>query len=181
SQYFSEINVSWELDIWGKIRRQKESALAEYLQTYEARKAVQTALVAAIADGYYNLLMLDEQLEVARRNLQLNDSTLHIVKLQRDAGEVTALAVQQTESQMLVAASLIPQLEQEVTVQENTLMALTGRMPRDVVRSGRLDDFVTEDNLAAGVPLSMVANRPDVREAELALRSANAQVGVAQA
>ncbi|WP_257658150.1 efflux transporter outer membrane subunit [Parapedobacter lycopersici] len=181
SQYSSEINVSWELDIWGKIRRQKESALAEYLQTYEARKAVQTALVAAIADGYYNLLMLDEQLEVARRNLQLNDSTLHIVKLQRDAGEVTALAVQQTESQMLVAASLIPQLEQEVTVQENTLMALTGRMPRDVVRSGRLDDFVTEDNLASGVPLSMVANRPDVREAELALRSANAQVGVAQA
>lgn len=181
SQYFSEINVSWELDIWGKIRRQNESALAEYLQTHEARKAIQTTLVAAIADGYYNLLMLDEQMEVARRNLQLNDSTLRIVRLQRDAGEVTALAVQQTESQMLIAASLIPQLEQEITLQENTLMALVGQMPSGVSRSSRLDDFVTENDLAAGVPLSMVANRPDVREAELALRSANAQVGVAQA
>lgn len=181
SQYFSEINVSWELDVWGKIRRQNESALAGYLQTYEARKAVQTALVAAIADGYFNLLMLDEQLEVARRNLQLNDSTLKIVILQRDAGEVTSLAVQQTESQMLVAASLIPQLEQEIAVQENTLMALTGQMPGEVFRSSRLDDFVAENDLAAGVPLAMVANRPDVREAELGLRSANAEVGVAQA
>jgi len=181
SQYFSEINMSWELDIWGKMRRQKESALAEYLQTYEARRAIQTALVEAIADGYYNLLMLDEQLEVAKRNLQLNDSTLRIVKLQRDAGEVTALAVQQTESQMLVAASLIPQLEQEIAIQENTLMALTGRMPGEVRRSSNLDDFVTENDLAAGVPLSMVTNRPDVREAELALRAANAQAGVAQA
>ena len=181
SQYLSQINVSWELDVWGKIRRQNESALAEYLQTYEAQKAVQTALVAAIADGYYNLLMLDEQMEVAQRNLQLNDSTLKIVKLQRDAGEVTSLAVQQTESQMLVAASLIPQLEQEIAIQENTLMALTGQMPREVLRSNRLDDFVAENDLAVGVPLAMVANRPDVREAELALRSANAQVGVAQA
>lgn len=82
---------------------------------------------------------------------------------------------------MLVAASLIPQLEQEIALQENTLMALTGRMPADVVRSSKLDDFVAENELTAGVPLSMVANRPDVREAELALRSANAQAGVAQA
>ena len=181
SQYLSSISFNWELDIWGKIRRQNESALAEYLQTHEARKVVQTSLVAAIADGYYNLLMLDEQLEVARRNLRLNDSTLRIVKLQRDAGEVTALAVQQTESQMLVAASLIPQLEQEIAIQENTLMALTGRMPDNVSRSATLNDFVTNDTLLAGVPLYMVLNRPDVKAAELDLRSANAQVGVAQA
>src|SRR3546814_2032754 len=99
--------MSWELDIWGKLRRQKESAHAEYLQTFEARKAIQTSLVAAIAEGYYNLLTLDAQLEVAQRNLRLNDSTLQIVKLQRDAGEVSSLAIQQTESQKLVAASLI--------------------------------------------------------------------------
>src|SRR5690606_18904190 len=94
SQYMSSISMSWELDIWGKMRRQKESALAEYLQTFEAQKAIQTSLVAAIAEGYYNLLMLDAQLEVAQRNLKLNDSTLQIVKLQRDAGEVSSLAIQ---------------------------------------------------------------------------------------
>src|SRR5690606_2703984 len=141
SQHSSSISMSWELDIWGKLRRQRESALAQYLQTFEARKAIQTQLVATIAEGYYNLLMLDAQLEVARRNLKLSDSTLRIVRLQRDAGEVSSLALQQTESQMLVAASLIPQLEQEIALQENALMALTGRMPDSVHRSSALMDW----------------------------------------
>lgn len=181
SQYLSSVSMSWELDIWGKMRRQNERALAEYLQTFEARKAIQTSLVATIAEGYYNLLMLDAQLEVARRNLKLNDSTLQIVKLQRDAGEVSSLAIQQTESQMLVAASLVPQLEQEIAIQENTLMALTGRMPDSVYRSSALMDWRMQDAYETGVPLQLLANRPDVREAELALRAANAEVGVAQA
>ncbi|SKB58895.1 efflux transporter, outer membrane factor (OMF) lipoprotein, NodT family [Parapedobacter luteus] len=181
SQYLSSISISWELDIWGKMRRQNESALAEYLQTFEARKAIQTGLIATIAEGYYNLLMLDAQLEVARRNLRLNDSTLQIVKLQRDAGEVSSLAIQQTESQMLLATSLIPQLEQEIAIQENALMALTGRMPDSVYRSSALMDWRMQDTYDAGVPLQLLANRPDVRAAELALRAANADVGVAQA
>lgn len=181
SQYFSSVSVSWELDVWGKLRRQKEGAMAEYLQTFEARKAIQTSLVSAIAEGYYNLLMLDAQLEVAQRNLKLNDSTLQIVKLQRDAGEVSSLAIQQTQSQMLVAASLIPQLEQEIAIQENTLMELTGKMPDSVYRSSALMDWRMQDSYDAGVPIQLLANRPDVREAELALRAANAEVGVAQA
>lgn len=181
SQYFSSISMSWELDIWGKLRRQKEGALAEYLQTFEARKVIQTGVVAAIAEGYYNLLTLDAQLEVARRNLRLNDSTLQIVKLQRDAGEVSSLAIQQTESQMLVAASLIPELEQQIAIQENALMALTGRMPGSVYRSSALTDWHMQETYDSGVPLQLLANRPDVRGAELALRAANAEVGVAQA
>ncbi len=181
SQYLSSIGMSWELDIWGKMRRQKEGALAAYLQTFEAKKAIQTSLIAAIAEGYYNLLMLDAQLEVAQRNLNLNDSTLRIVKLQRDAGEVSSLAIQQTESQMLVAASLIPQLEQEIALQENALMALTGRMPDSVYRSSALMDWRMQEAYDVGIPLQLLANRPDVREAELALRAANAEVGVAQA
>ncbi len=181
SQYYSVLGTSWEIDIWGKLRRQKEAAVAEYLQTDEARKAIQTSLIAAIADGYYNLLMLDAQMEVARRNLRLNDSTLRIVKLQYDAGEVTALAIQQTESQKLIAASLIPSLEQEISIQENALMALTGRMPDGVMRSNTLADLPTDNAFSVGVPLHLMRNRPDVRTAELALQAANAEVGVAQA
>ena len=181
SQYISSISMSWELDIWGKLRRQKESTLAQYLQTFEAQKAIQTSLVATIAEGYYNLLTLDAQLEVAERNLRLNDSTLQIVRLQRDAGEVSSLAIQQTQSQMLVAASLIPELEQQIAIQENALMALTGRMPDGVYRSSALTDWHMQETYDAGVPLQLLANRPDVREAELALRAANAEVGVAQA
>src|SRR5690606_20034728 len=119
--------------------------------------------------------------EVARRNLKLSDSTLRIVRLQRDAGEVSSLALQQTESQMLVAASLIPQLEQEIALQENALMALTGRMPDSVHRSSALMDWRMQEADDVGVPLQLLANRPDVRDAELALRSANAEAGVAQA
>ncbi|WP_244518613.1 efflux transporter outer membrane subunit [Parapedobacter composti] len=181
SQYLSSISLSWEMDIWGRMRRQNERALAEYLQSFEARKAIQTQLVAAIAEGYYNLLMLDAQLEVAQRNLRLNDSTLQIVKLQRDAGEVSSLALQQTESQKLVAASLIPELEQEIAIQENALMALTGAMPDSVYRSSALMDWRMQDSYDTGVPLQLLTNRPDVRQAEQALRAANAEVGVAQA
>src|SRR5690606_7326623 len=102
-------------------------------------------------------------------------------KLQRDAGEVSSLAIQQTQSQMLVAASLVPQLEQEIVIQENTLMALTGRMPDSVYRSSALTDWRMQEAYDSGVPLQLLANRPDVREAELALRAANAEAGAAQA
>lgn len=180
-QHITGIDLSWELDIWGKIRRMNESTLAQYLQTYEARKLLQTQLVANVAEGYYNLLMLDAQLEVARRNLQLTDSTVKMVKLQRDAGQVTSLAIQQTESQKLAAQSLIPQLERQVVIQENSLRALAGQLPDSIRRDAALTDFLIEDSVSAGVPLYMVSHRPDVRSAELALRAANADVGVAQA
>lgn len=181
SQYYSMLSSSWEIDIWGKLRRQKEVAVAEYLQTDEARKAIQTSLVSSVAEGYYNLMMLDAQLEVARRNATLSDSTLRMVKLQYEAGEITALAVQQTESQKLIALSLVPSLEQDIAIQENMIMALTGQMPDRIERSGRLNDIKLRDSLEVGVPLQLVSNRPDVRMSELALQAANAEVGVAQA
>ena len=106
-----------------------------YLQTTEAKKAIQTNLVADVAKGYYNLLMLDAQLAIANKNLLLNDSTLRIIKLQYQAGQVTALAVQQAEAQRLVAVQLIPQLEQEITVQENALSVLTGVLPAAIQRN----------------------------------------------
>lgn len=179
-QNSSSVSLSWELDIWGKIKRQNESTLAQYLQSHEARKLLQTQLVASLAEGYYNLLMLDAQLEVARRHFRLSDSTLRIVKLQRDAGQVTSLAIQQTESQKLAAQSLIPQIERKVAVQENSLRILTGQLPDSIERTLNLSHFM-EDSISAGVPLYIVNNRPDVRASELALRAANADVGVAQA
>src|SRR5579864_8633204 len=110
--YNANIGLSWEADIWGKIRNRKAAALAEYLQTTEAKKALQTTVVANVSNGYYNLLMLDAQLAIARKNVALNDSTLRIIRLQFDAGDVTALAVQQADAQRLAATELVPQLEQ---------------------------------------------------------------------
>ncbi|MBT1697648.1 efflux transporter outer membrane subunit [Fulvivirgaceae bacterium PWU4] len=178
--YTLSTGISWELDVWGKIRRQKQAALADYLQTYEAGRAVQTSLVAQVADSYYNLLMMDEQLAIARRNVSLSDSLLNIIRLQKDAGEVTELAVQQAQAQQQTAALLVPQLEQAITLQENAIHLLAGELPGEVARQLALSDIVIGENLATGVPADLLRFRPDVRASEQALIAANARVGVAQ-
>lgn len=181
SQFSSDLGFSWELDIWGRIANQKDQLQADFLNTYETRNAIQTRLIADIAHGYFNLVMLDAQIEVAKRNLRLNDSTLHMIQLQFDAGEITALAIQQTESQRLLAASLIPELEKEIAVQENSLSALIGEMPDAIKRGSHFDNMMdTEAAINLGSPLEIVRNRPDIKSAEFSLISANAQMNINQ-
>lgn len=179
--YMVSASLSWEADIWGKIKNKKAKALAEYLQTAEAKKAIQTNLVAYTASGYYNLLMLDEQLAIARKNLLLNDSTLRIIKLQFVSGQVTALAVQQAEAQRLVAAQLLPKLQQAITIQENALHVLAGSLPATVQRTHTISSSPFPANLSAGIPAGLVSNRPDVQSRELDLAIANARTGLAKA
>jgi len=175
------VTLSWEADIWGKIRNQQSRALAGYLQTEEARKAVQTNIVAGVSEGYYNLLMLDAQLAIARKNVALNDSTLQMIRLQYNAGQVTALGIQQAEAQKLAAAELVPQLEQSILLQENALSILTGNLPDRIDRTATLEQVPVRDSLSAGVPAALVGRRPDVRSSELALTIANANVGITKA
>lgn len=179
--YSANLALSWEADIWGKIHNQQRSALAAYLQTQEAKKAIQTNIVASVSQGYYNLLMLDAQLDIAQKNVKLNDSTLRIIKLQYDAGQVTSLAVQQADAQKQAAEQLVPQFEQNITIQENALRILTGELPDKIVRNSTLDAMVIPTNVATGVPSAIVSRRPDVRSAELALVIANSKVGISKA
>jgi multidrug efflux system outer membrane protein len=179
--YSANLALTWEADIWGKIRNQSKSALATYLQTTEAKKAIQTNIVAGVSQGYYNLLMLDAQLQIAQKNVKLNDSTLRIIRLQYDAGQVTSLAVQQAEAQRLAAAQLVPQFEQNITIQENALRILTGALPDKIERSATLDQLNVPENLSAGLPSTIVSRRPDVKTAELALVIANGKVGLSKA
>lgn len=175
------LNLSWEADIWGKIKNQKKSALAAYMQTTEAKKALQTSVVATVSSGFYDLLMLDAQLEIAKKTLVLNDSTLFVVNLQYDAGQVNLLAKQQTEAQRLIATQLIPELEKNIQLQENALSVLTGTFPQAQKRQSLLNNLVVKDNLSAGIPSQLLSKRPDVKSAELELKMANAQVGIAKA
>ncbi|MCW3108871.1 MAG: transporter [Segetibacter sp.] len=179
--YSANITFSWEADIWGKIKNQRAGALATYLQTEEAKKAIQTNIVASVSQGFYNLLMLDAQIAIAQKNIALNDSTLRIIRLQYNAGQVTALAVQQAEAQQLTAAALVPQLEKNITIQENALSILAGELPDRIQRNVTLNQVNVSDILSAGVPSEMVSRRPDVRSYELALTRANAQVGITKA
>ena len=179
--YSAGATLSWEADIWGKIRSQKQGAFAGYLQSAEVKKALQTNIVANVSKGYYNLLMLDAQLEIAKKNVQLNDSTTTIIQLKYDAGQVTSLAIQQSEAQKLNAAQLIPLLEQNIAIQENALSVLTGSFPNSKTRSIKLSAIEVKNNSAIGIPSTLVSRRPDVKSAELALKIANANVGITKA
>jgi len=178
--YSLGMGISWEADIWGKVKNQKKEALAHYLQTQEARKTVQTTLIAAIANGYYNLLTLDQQLLIAKRNFALSDSTLQILKAQYNAAQVTSLAVQQVEAQSLTAAQLIPVIEQEITIQENALSVLLGANPAAIRRNRTLDELELS-GFDTGIPSTLLDRRPDVKSAELEVLALNAKVGYTKA
>jgi multidrug efflux system outer membrane protein len=179
--YSLNLALSWEADIWGKIKNQQSKALSGYLQTAEARKAIQSNLVATVAKSYYQLLMLDAQIAIAKKNVLLNDSILTIIKLQFNSGQVTALALQQATAQRLAANELIPQLEREVALEENHLSVLSGVTPAAIARSGSIYDAVYKAMLTTGVPSALLANRPDVKARELDLRIANANSAIAKA
>ncbi len=182
SQFGSEIGFSWEIDIWGKISNAKDQLNAEFMNSQEVRNAIQTNLIANVAKGYFNLLMLDAKIEVAKRNVTLNDSTKKMLELQYQAGEITALGIQQTESQRLIAASLVPELEKEILIQENALQVLTGKMPDRIERGTSFEHLFAENkDISLGSPIEILRNRPDVRGAELELIASNANANIQQA
>src|SRR5690554_5505839 len=180
-QHFARVGTSWEIDIWGKMARQRELALAEYYQTEETRKAMQTYLVAEIAASYYKLLMLKSQLGIAKSNLELNNNTLEVLKLQYDAGEVTLLAVQQVQLQKLKAETFIPQIEKEYLQEENYLNSLLGRFPQPIEIDFWIEEIQPETLYGAGVPFELITNRPDIAAAEYVLMATYAKAGIAQA
>jgi NodT family efflux transporter outer membrane factor (OMF) lipoprotein len=178
--FSASLGLSWEIDIWGRIRREKEEALAGLLQMQQVRRAVQTQLVSDVANGYYNLLMLDQQLEVATQSWQLSDSTLAITNAQYRVGEANMLSIRQAKAQLELTAQLIPQIEQSIQIQENALSLLCGNYAHNIKREyAEKEQFVDISNAAYAV--SLLAVRPDVHAAELALTAANARVGIAQA
>lgn len=176
--YSAGLNLSWEADIWGKFRNQKKRNLALYLQSAEAKKATQTAVVNNVAKGFYDLLMLDAQLDIAKKTLVLNDSIVFVVNLQYESGQVTLLAKQQTEAQRLIAAKLVPELEQNIQLQENAISVLSGSFPEAKERTSNLNELVVTDKLSTGIPAQLLSRRPDVKSAELALKAAYYKVGI---
>ncbi|MFC4163840.1 efflux transporter outer membrane subunit [Epilithonimonas zeae] len=179
--YNAAFNLSWEADIWGKIKNQQEVSKMQYLQTYEATKAIQTQVVAAIAQGYYNLLMLDKQLQIAKSNLELSTNTLSITEKIWKSGDATSLGIQQSKAQKEYTELLITQLEQNIAIQENALSILIGENPTKINRTIEMSDTSLPQNLSAGLPAAMVSRRPDVRQQELVLLESNALIGIAQA
>ncbi len=173
------LGLNWEVDIWGRVKQQKIDALAGLLQNQEYRRGVQTRLVADVANGYYNLLMLDEQLKIAIHSKELSDSTVFVTQAQYRVGEATNLAIQQAKAQLEETKQLIPQIEQSIIQQENALSLLCGQYARGIVRRAEAGDAFRL-NVRGGYPVSLLAARPDIHSAELMLRQQFARVGIAQ-
>jgi len=177
----SGIFANWEIDIWKKFQHYQQADSADYEATWEIKRAIENRLISSIATAYFNLVRLNARIDVARRNANLSDSTLRMMELQYDAGEITKLALQQTEAQRLVALSLVPQLEEEIIIQENILRTLASRYPSAVDISKNPEEIVEIDSLIdVGAPIHLLRNRPDVREAELRLIAANADMNIQQ-
>lgn len=179
--YTSSINISWEADFWRKVSSAKESALSDYMQTQEAAKAVKTRLVAEVVSGYYNLLMLDKQLEISKENLRIANQTLVILKKQYELGMITSLAVQQQENAKDLILKNIPAIENSINVQENGLNILTGTMPDKIERQKSIDNVETPDQFFSGVPAELLSYRPDIKSAELNFRKSLAAIHMAKA
>ncbi len=171
--------LSWEADIWGKIRSNDLATQASYLQTVAAHKAVKTRLIANIASTYFNLLALDEQMEVTKNTISTRENGLETTKALKEAGEVTEVGVQQTDAQLYTAKAILLDLKKQSRILENSFAILLGENPKTFVRSA-LKNQVIDVVLTTGVPSQLLSNRPDVIAAEYNLRNAFQLTNVAK-
>ncbi|MBS1636666.1 MAG: TolC family protein [Bacteroidetes bacterium] len=179
--YVIGLNASWEVDIWKKLRNSKKSAIHKYLSTIEGRNFMVTHLIAEISNSYYELLALDNQLDILRKNIEIQQNALEIVKLEKTAAKVTELAVRKFEAEVLKNQSRQYYIMQQITETENRINFLVGRFPQPVSRDSKGFTDMVVDTIHAGIPSQLLANRPDIKQAEQALIAARLDIKVARA
>jgi len=172
--------LSFELDIWGRLRRATEAARANLLASEETRKAVTTTLVSDVASAYLNLRNLDYQLEISQRTLATRKESLELIRNRQIGGVATLLDLRQGEQLVYTASETIPTLQQQIEQTENQLSLLLGKNPGGVIRGRSLTEQQMPD-VPPGLPSALLERRPDIRAAEQNLIAANAQIGVAKA
>ncbi|UFH52441.1 TolC family protein [Spirosoma sp. KNUC1025] len=179
--YFIGLRSSWEIDIWGKLRNRRRAAYTRVLASQEGRNLIVTSMTADVARLYYSLLALDAELEIIGENIELQQKALELVQVQKEAGRVTELAVQQFRAQLLNTRGLEGRVQQEIVQTENQLNILLGRYPQPIARGASIEKQSLPTGISAGVPAQLVRRRPDIRQAERELEAANVDVAVARA
>jgi outer membrane protein, multidrug efflux system len=174
-------SLAWDLDFWGKYRRATEAARADLVASEWARREVITSLIANLAAGYFQLRALDLQLEISQRTLASRRDSLRLTSLLAQGGSTSMLDVRQAEQLVFTAASEVPILEQQIEQEENFISTLLGNNPAAVPRGRKLTEQEHPPTVPAGLPSSLLERRPDIRQAEEQLISANAQIGIARA
>jgi len=171
------VSAAWEPDIWGRVRRLDEAARNQYLATEEARRGVMLSLLAEVAGDYFELLELDDELAIARRATTSFGESLKLFNQRLAGGVASRLETSSAEAAETAEAAQIPRLERAIAVTENALSVLLGHGPGPITRSVALSDHTAAPNPPAGLPSALLERRPDVRQAEFAAKSANAQIG----
>jgi len=181
SNYVLGANISWEIDIWKKLRNAKKAAVYRYLSSIDGKNFMVTHLVAEISNSYYELLALDNQLEILKKNIELYQSSLEIVRLEKSAARVTELAVRRFEAEVLKNQSRQFYIEQQITITENHLNYLMGRFPQAITRNSKVFIDLPVDTIHLGIPSQLLDNRPDIKRAERELIAAKLEVKSAKA
>jgi outer membrane protein, multidrug efflux system len=179
--FATSVDLAFELDLWGRLRRATEAARAELLASEENRRVVLMTLVSDVARTYFDLLELDRELEIARRTLQTREESLQLERRRFARGLSTQLDVDRADADAAVAAATVPDLERRIAQNENALSVLLGRNPGPIARGTPLDGQRLPPEVPAGLPSALLERRPDIRQAEHTLVAANARIGVAKA
>ena len=178
--YRATADLSWELDLWGRLRRSTSAARSDLVARQEDRRALQLSLIGDVATAYFDLRAADLNLAIARRTLDSRRQTLALARQRLDRGLISELDVRQFEADVASPAASVADLERQVAQQENALSVLVGHTPAMIARGRSLTQLVTRIPIPAGVPAALLTERPDVRSAAAVLRAATARIGVAE-
>lgn len=178
---FLGFQSSWEVDLWGKLKSKHQSALTQFLASTEGARIVSSSLISDIAVSYYELLALDHELEIIRQTIQRQQDALEIVKLQKETGRTNELAVQQFQAQLLNTRSAEKEILQQITEFENHINFLSGRFPQALERKKEVLFKEIPKQIQTGLPVQLLENRPDIREAELQVKASKFDLKTAKA
>ena len=171
----------WEVDIWKKLRNSKKAAVSRYLATIEGKNFVITNLIGEVANSYYELIALDNQLDIVKQNIELQSTALEIVKIQKEASKATELGVQKFAAEVFDSTSKEFEILQAITEAENRINFLLARYPQEIVREKSNFLSLAPNVVSTGIPAQLLANRPDIKQAEMQLEAAKLDIKVAKA
>ena len=177
-EYGVKANISWELDLWGNLRWANDVAIAEYLSSVEGQRALMMSLVAEVAEIYFELIALDNELLIVKQTLMAREEGVRLAKIRFEGGLTSETSYQQAKLEYAKKATLVPDLEKKIAMKENEILALSGSFPRRVLRTEIQNNLILPDTIPVGLPSQLLERRPDVRMAEQKLIAANAKVGV---
>lgn len=181
TEFFVGLQSSWEIDIWNKLKRRKRAALQRFFASQQGLQLLKTTLVVEVSKRYYDLLKLDNQLTIVRKNIVLQKSAVDVIAIQKEGGRATELAVQQFQAQLLNTQGLEVNYQQQITEIENELNVLMGRLPKSIKRSDTLIINRSLTHVRTGYPSALLVRRPDIQEAALNLLANESDIEAARA